>query len=315
MRDSVARRTSSSSLPFFTCALSARVDALACATCARSGLIVQQAHLQARLARRLARCPVPICPAPTTPMCSISMHTSEIGASFDLAPFGRSQQEVRVRAERTKRLRPSLCELAAVSGIVASDAFRRIGRLTGSDPWLTRTRAGRGASALHFMSEEMQVSDGRVARRLGNRVRILDALFQLIREGKYHPTLKQIAARAGVTPRTLLNHFPDHGSLVLAAAQHGRRLAESTLPDLPTTGDPERRVRDFFRRASGFYDAFAAIRWSTLTTTSTLPGGDPNKHKSVTWGRLSDRVAMLVSSMSVELSRPVFDKSEGLLAS
>lgn len=154
------------------------------------------------------------------------------------------------------------------------------------------------------MSEQAQVSDGRIARRLGNRVRILDALFQLIREGTYHPTLKQVAARAGVTPRTLLNHFPDHGSLVLAAAQHGRRLAESTLPDLPNTGDPERRVRDFFRRASSFYDAFAAIRWSTLTTTSTLPGFDPNKHKSVTWGRLSDRVGMLVSTMGVELSRP-----------
>jgi AcrR family transcriptional regulator len=154
------------------------------------------------------------------------------------------------------------------------------------------------------MSEQAQVADGRIARRLGNRVRILDALFQLIREGTYHPTLKQIAARAGVTPRTLLNHFPDHGSLVMAAAQHGRRLAESTLPDLPSGGDPERRVRDFFRRASGFYDAFAAIRWSILTTTATVAGYDPNKHKSVTWGRLSDRVATLVSSMGVELSRP-----------
>lgn len=153
------------------------------------------------------------------------------------------------------------------------------------------------------MPEHAQAGDGRIARRLGNRVRILDALFALIREGTYHPTLKQIAARAGVTPRTLLNHFPDLGSLLMAAAQHGRRLAESSLPDPPATGDPERRVREFFRRAAGFYDAFAAIRWSTLTTNATLPGFDPNKHKSVVWGRLSERIAHLVDNFDVPQSK------------
>jgi AcrR family transcriptional regulator len=153
------------------------------------------------------------------------------------------------------------------------------------------------------MPEHAQAGDGRIARRLGNRVRILDALFALIREGTYHPTLKQIAARAGVTPRTLLNHFPDLGSLLMAAAQHGRRLAESSLPDPPASGDPERRVREFFKRAAGFYDAFAAIRWSTLTTNATLPGFDPNKHKSVVWGRLSERIALLVSNFEVSQTK------------
>jgi AcrR family transcriptional regulator len=166
--------------------------------------------------------------------------------------------------------------------------------------WTARTRR----ELRKTMSEQVHAADGRTARRLGNRVRILDALFALIREGTYHPTLKQIAARAGVTARTLLNHFPDLGSLLMAAAQHGRRQAESSLPELPSTGDPERRVREFFRRAAGFYDAFAAIRWSTLTTNANLPGFDPNKHKSVVWGRLSERIAKLVGNFEVELSRP-----------
>ncbi|HKP58002.1 MAG TPA: hypothetical protein VJV78_14825, partial [Polyangiales bacterium] len=67
-----------------------------------------------------------------------------------------------------------------------------------------------------------RVEDGRVARRLENRVRILDALFALIRSGRPHPTLREIAGKAGVTSRTLLNHFPDVGSLLLAAAARGR---------------------------------------------------------------------------------------------
>ena len=42
------------------------------------------------------------------------------------------------------------------------------------------------------MAQQLSSEDGRVARRLDNRVRILDALFALIRNGRPHPTLKEI---------------------------------------------------------------------------------------------------------------------------
>jgi AcrR family transcriptional regulator len=142
--------------------------------------------------------------------------------------------------------------------------------------------------------QESTSEDGRVARRLGNRAKILDALFALIRAGTYHPTLKQIAAHAGVTPRTLLNHFPDAASLLMAAAYHGRELAAARLPPLPTMSDPEERVREFFRRGAGFYDGFGALRWSLVTNPATLAVFEANRYKGVALTLLNQRVLELM---------------------
>jgi AcrR family transcriptional regulator len=151
------------------------------------------------------------------------------------------------------------------------------------------------------MQEPNQSEDGRIARRLGNRARILDALFALIRAGTYHPTLKQIAAHAGVTPRTLLNHFPDAASLLMAAAYHGRELAEARMPAVPDVADPEERVREFFRRGAGFYDGFGALRWSLVTNPATLAVFEANRYKGAAMGWLNQRVLELVSGFETPL--------------
>lgn len=151
------------------------------------------------------------------------------------------------------------------------------------------------------MQEPTQSEDGRIARRLGNRARILDALFALIRAGTYHPTLKQIAAHAGVTPRTLLNHFPDAASLLMAAAYHGRELAAARLPPLPDIADPEERVREFFRRGASFYDGFGALRWSLVTNPATLAVFEANRYKGVALGLLNQRVIDLVNGFDKPL--------------
>jgi AcrR family transcriptional regulator len=151
------------------------------------------------------------------------------------------------------------------------------------------------------MQEPNQSEDGRIARRLGNRAKILDALFALIRAGTYHPTLKQIAAHAGVTPRTLLNHFPDAASLLMAAAHHGRELAAARLPPLPDVSDPEERVQEFFRRGASFYDGFGALRWSLVTNPATLAVFEANRYKGVALGLLNQRVLELVAGFDQPL--------------
>ena len=142
--------------------------------------------------------------------------------------------------------------------------------------------------------QQLSSEDGRVARRLDNRARILDALFALIRSGKPHPTLKEIAANAGVTARTLLNHFPDMRSLLLAAAAHGKMLAERRLPPLPDHADPEMRVREFFRSAAGFFDSYAAVRWATVTSPANLPGFGARAQKGAVSSMVEQRVAELL---------------------
>lgn len=56
-------------------------------------------------------------------------------------------------------------------------------------------------------------ADGRVLRGKRNRAAIVDAIYELIREGKGQPTARQVAERAGVQPRTVFRHFEDMASL------------------------------------------------------------------------------------------------------
>ena len=153
------------------------------------------------------------------------------------------------------------------------------------------------------MADMERVEDGRVARRLENRARILDALFALIRSGKPHPTLREIAGKAGVTSRTLLNHFPDVGSLLLAAAARGREFAYSSLPEVSDHPNPETRVREFFRASVGFFEAFSAVRWAVLTFPGGMPNLDTKQPKGVVSGLVESRITELFAGFGVALDR------------
>lgn len=152
------------------------------------------------------------------------------------------------------------------------------------------------------MSMTEPQSDGRVARRLQNRDRIVDALFDLLRGGQVHPTLRQVAERAGVTPRTLFNHFPDVSALLIATSARGLELAKQQLPVPSSAADPESRVREFFRGAIVFYESYAAIRWSTLTYPGGMPGFDVRQKKSPVLGLLEQRVMELCEAFGVKAS-------------
>lgn len=56
-------------------------------------------------------------------------------------------------------------------------------------------------------------TDGRTLRREKSRRRIIDAMVQLLSEGKIDPTVEQVAKLAGVTMRTVFRHFDDMESL------------------------------------------------------------------------------------------------------
>jgi AcrR family transcriptional regulator len=141
--------------------------------------------------------------------------------------------------------------------------------------------------------------DGRVARRLENRVRIVDALFALILEGTPHPTLREVAERAAVTPRTLLNHFPDADALHAAAASRARELAKKHLPEATTLGTVSERVRQWFRSAGAYYDGYAAMRWTALTYPAEPADFDRKKHERATLSLLERRILSLLGGAAL----------------
>ena len=64
--------------------------------------------------------------------------------------------------------------------------------------------------------------DGRIARGARARAAIVDALLALIEAGELRPSAARIAERAGVSLRSVFQHFKDVESLFAAMADRQR---------------------------------------------------------------------------------------------
>lgn len=144
-----------------------------------------------------------------------------------------------------------------------------------------------------------------MARRLDNRERIVTALFDLIVSGWPQPTLQEIANEAGVTSRTLLNHFPDLGALWVATVALGRTRAAAELPAIPQHQDPEQRVRLFFTRATKFFDRYAALRWSALTFKGEAHGYSAKQRSGNVSDSIQRRVLELLEPFELHTRKDV----------
>ncbi len=70
------------------------------------------------------------------------------------------------------------------------------------------------------------VADGRVALRMRNRQRVIDALIELVDEGDISPSMEEIVERSGVSERSVFRYFIDLGDLSLAAVRAVMERAE-----------------------------------------------------------------------------------------
>src|SRR6266496_687113 len=102
--------------------------------------------------------------------------------------------------------------------------------------------------------------DGRTARALRTREAIVDASIALVDEGDLRPTAPRIAERAGVSVRSVFQHFDDLEGLYAAVAD---RLIER-LGRLNITADPLQplltRLPDVVHQRSILLEAITPIR-------------------------------------------------------
>jgi AcrR family transcriptional regulator len=112
------------------------------------------------------------------------------------------------------------------------------------------------------MSAEIEgaVVDGRTARALRTREAIVDACIGLVEDGVFKPTAPRIAERAGVSVRSVFQHFDDLESLFAMVAERavGRlvSLFEPIDADLPL---PD-RVQAFANQRRTVLEAMTPIR-------------------------------------------------------
>jgi TetR/AcrR family transcriptional regulator, regulator of autoinduction and epiphytic fitness len=109
-----------------------------------------------------------------------------------------------------------------------------------------------------------KVVDGRTARSIRTRRAVVDALLALIEEGDVRPTGPRIAERAGVSLRSVFQHFTDLEALFAAAADRElERLAEIVVR-LPTEGPFEGRLEAFVTQRARIHEALTPVRRASL---------------------------------------------------
>jgi AcrR family transcriptional regulator len=117
--------------------------------------------------------------------------------------------------------------------------------------------------------------DGRTARRLANRNKILDAALELVADGASLGA-EAVAARAEVSVRSVYNHFPTERDLVAGLYERGTELVRPLLAELPPPtlafGD---RVAKWVRVWARIQEEIAQVRWQALIAEDQHPEFQP----------------------------------------
>jgi AcrR family transcriptional regulator len=106
--------------------------------------------------------------------------------------------------------------------------------------------------------------DGRRARSERSRAAVVDAMLGFARDGVYEPTSIEIAARAGITQRTLFRHFGTVDDIFVALVQRQTEFVTPYLLPMDRTGTVDDRVQRLVDNRTALYEAIAPIRRAGL---------------------------------------------------
>jgi AcrR family transcriptional regulator len=101
-------------------------------------------------------------------------------------------------------------------------------------------------------------TDGRAARRDRNRAAVIDAVVEAFTEGTLEPDPDDVAARCGLSPRSVYRYFDDRESLLRAAIdQTFERVRPLTAIERIGEGPLEERISRFVAARLRLYEAVA----------------------------------------------------------
>ena len=95
------------------------------------------------------------------------------------------------------------------------------------------------------MSAAPDQRDGRTVRAERTRQALVDSLLGLLDEGQMTPTAAAIAARAGVSERSVFQHFPDREALLEAVAREQYDRVVPTLRPIDSSLPLSERIEQF----------------------------------------------------------------------
>ncbi len=115
-------------------------------------------------------------------------------------------------------------------------------------------------------------TDGRVRRGERTRSAIVDALLALLDAGVLAPTAAQIAEGAGVSVRSVFQHFDDLDALHLELAAEQARRVLPLLDPPDSSGTLDARIDDLAARRAELFEFITPVRHAigTRAHTSTV---------------------------------------------
>jgi AcrR family transcriptional regulator len=120
-------------------------------------------------------------------------------------------------------------------------------------------------------SSDKTATDGRVQRGARNRAAIVDALLALLEEGDPKPSASDIAARAGVSVRSVFQHYDDletlYGALVERQTEHVLEMLPTVDPALPLPS----RIDAFVAGRARIFERVTPVRRATLLAAPNSP--------------------------------------------
>jgi TetR/AcrR family transcriptional regulator of autoinduction and epiphytic fitness len=102
-------------------------------------------------------------------------------------------------------------------------------------------------------------ADGRLARSERTRRAIVDALRALIIEGDLRPTAPRVAERAGVSVRTVWQHFDDVEALLVEAGRRDLEIANTYVVPIDPALSREERIRLLVDARARMFEAMAPV--------------------------------------------------------
>jgi AcrR family transcriptional regulator len=102
--------------------------------------------------------------------------------------------------------------------------------------------------------------DGRRLRRARNREAVVDALLAIVADGDLAPSAEAVAARAGLSSRSLFRYFDDVDDLCRAAiSRQHERVATLLGRPAPDGGDVAARAREIVTHRVELFDAMGDV--------------------------------------------------------
>ena len=144
--------------------------------------------------------------------------------------------------------------------------------------------------------------DGRRARGIRTRDAIVSALMDLIAGGDIAPTAQRIADRAGVSVRSVYQHFTDVEGLYADASSRTFDWVLSVSKDIDPTWPIDRRIDEFAAARATILEMLTPFSRAARLIEPTSAAIRQNRTVMQRWAK--DRIARIFASELAALEAP-----------